>query len=67
MSGTPWNKGKKLSAEHKRKLSEAHMGLKHTEATKQKISKANKGHKHSDEAKRVMSELRTQYWANRNK
>ncbi|KKM93718.1 hypothetical protein LCGC14_1205640 [marine sediment metagenome] len=65
MSHAPWNKGKSLSEEHKRKIGEAHIGLKQTNATKRKISKALKGHKHSDAAKRLMSEARIRYWANR--
>lgn len=36
---TPWNKGKHLSEEHKRKISKANKGKKYSEETKIKISK----------------------------
>jgi len=51
-------KGKKktLSAEHKKKLSDAFRGRKHSDETRQKISDANRGRKHSDETKRKISE-----------
>lgn len=42
----PWNKGKKMSAEHRKKLSEIHTGVKrgpHTEEHKRKISEAQIG------------------------
>ena len=41
----PWNKGKSLSEEHKKKMSESHKGKKrkpHTEETKKKISESMK-------------------------
>lgn len=63
--GFPCNKGKKLSGEHKRKLSEAKKGKKRkpfSNDTKQKISEARKkqtapmlGKLHSEETKRKMS------------
>ena len=60
-----WNKGKKLSDEHKKKLSEAHKGKSVwnkgkpcSEETKKKISEANTGRHHTDEVKRKMSEQR---------
>ena len=37
------NKGKKLTEEHKRKLSEAKVGKRLSEEHKNKISKGNKG------------------------
>ena len=37
--------GKKLSDEHKRKLSKAHLGKHHTEEAKKRIGKAQKGNK----------------------
>ena len=42
--------------EVRKKNSESHKGLKHTEETKQKISEARKGKKKSEETKRKMSE-----------
>lgn len=48
-------RGKKLSAEHKRKISEANKGKKHTTETKNKMSKAQKGRKHTAETKEKMS------------
>lgn len=41
---TPWNKGKKLSDEHKRNLSKSHMGYQMPEEQKRKIGR--KGEKH---------------------
>lgn len=52
-------KGKKLgplSNEHKRKLSEAHKGIYHTEETKKKISEAHKDKHFSEEHKKKLSE-----------
>ena len=51
-------RGRKLSEEHKRKLSEAGKGQKrpHSEATKNKIRNANSGKKRSSETKRKLSE-----------
>lgn len=42
----PWNKGDKLSEEHKRKLSEVAKGRELSEESKKKIGEANKGEKH---------------------
>ena len=47
--------GKKLSDEHKQKLSKAHKGFKHSEETKRKISKANKGKVNSLDARQRAS------------
>ena len=65
----PWNKGKKtpeetlaklrgkkLSEEHKRKISEAKKGKARSEETKKKISEAKKGHVVSEEAREKISE-----------
>jgi group I intron endonuclease len=57
------NRGKKLSEEHKQRISESikAKGIKRSKETKQKISKANKGHKfnlgknHSEETKQKIS------------
>lgn len=62
--------GKKLSEDHKRKISETRIGKYigenspmygkiHSEATKHKISEANTGKKHSEETKRKISEGNT--------
>ena len=58
------NKGKQLSEETKRKLSESHKGRTFSEEWKKKLSEANKGNKnmlgkhHSDETKRKISEAK---------
>ncbi len=49
---TAWNRGKKLSDEHRRNLSLAHMGN----------ESGHKGHKHSEESKKKMSESRQKYF-----
>tara|TARA_Y100000296_G_C5042526_1_gene190621 strand:- start:2 stop:556 length:555 start_codon:yes stop_codon:yes gene_type:complete len=54
----PWNKGKKYTEEHKRKLSEAHKGTKLSEEHKRKIGLAGKGRKNTAETKRKMSEAK---------
>lgn len=51
-----YNKGKKLSAEYRKKLSEAHKGYRASDETRKKLSEANKGHRHTEESKRIMSE-----------
>ncbi len=61
-----WIKGKSLSGEHKRKLSLAHKGLKHSNETKQKLKDINLGKKHSDKAKRKMSENNAKFWLGKN-
>ena len=48
--------GKHLSEEHKKKLSEAHKGLKASEETKKKISESLKGRQHSEETKKKISD-----------
>jgi hypothetical protein len=60
---TTWNKGKKMSPEYCRKLSEAHKGYIIPEEQKRKISEANKGRSspmkgkhHTPETRRKMSE-----------
>lgn len=62
-----WNKGKHLSEEHKRKLSEVLKGKHHSEETKRKLSELRNGKHHSDETKKKMSEARKRYLANVNK
>jgi len=52
------HKGKKFSAEHKRKLSEKGKLRTHSEETKRKISKSNKGKAKSKEHRRNISEAR---------
>ncbi len=54
--GTGVMSGRKLSTEHKRKLSESHKGHRHSEETKRKISDSHKGKTLSDKTKRKMSE-----------
>ena len=66
-----WNKGKKLSEETRKKLSESHKGHHHSEETKRKIGEASKGNKYasgrpawnkgkhlSDEHKKKISETK---------
>lgn len=48
-------KGKTLSDEHKKKLSETHKGKHHTKETKNKMSESRKGKKLSDATKRKLS------------
>lgn len=50
-----WNKGRKMSAETKRKLSEAHKGKVLSDEHKASISKGGKGRKHSDESRLKLS------------
>lgn len=49
---TGWNKGKKLSDEHRKNLSLSHMGN----------ESGHKGHKHSEETKQKMRESRRKYF-----
>ena len=67
---TPWNKGKTLSEEYKRKISESHKGMKYSEDFRKKCSERQKGKtsthkgKHmSEDAKRKISD----YWTKRRK
>lgn len=48
--------GKKLSEEHKQKISLAKKGIKHSEETKRKMSEVHKGMKHTEESKKKISE-----------
>lgn len=53
-----WAKGKKLTDEHKKHLSEAHLGKtrqKHSEQTKKKMSKAALGRAVSEKTKQKIS------------
>lgn len=50
--GNKYCKGRKISEEHKRKVSEAHRGKHLSEETRKKMSKARKGIKFSEESKR---------------
>jgi group I intron endonuclease len=52
---TPWNTGKLLSDEHKKKISKSHKGRYPSEETKQKMSNSHKGHYHSEESKLKIS------------
>ena len=54
---TSWLKGKHVSEETKRKISEANKGRKHTEEEKKKLSELGKGRHHSEESKKKLSEL----------
>ena len=49
-------KGRKLSDEHKRKISLSHIGLKQSDETKKKISIKSSLHKHTEETKNKISE-----------
>lgn len=49
-------KGRKLSEEHRKRVSEALKGHEHSEETKKKISEALKGKRHTEETKRKISE-----------
>ena len=49
-------KGQKFTEEHKRKLSESHMGKVFSEETRKKISEALKGKTVSEETRKKMSE-----------
>lgn len=53
-----YNKGKKLSKEHCKKLGEVRKGSKHSEETRKKMSESAKGKKFSEEHKRKISESR---------
>ncbi len=64
--------GKKLSDEHRRKLSEAGTGKKNamygktvSPETRRKLSEAHTGKKHSAEARQIMSEANKAAWARR--
>ena len=50
-------KGKKLTEEHKKKISEANTGFKVSEKTKEKLRKINLGKKASEETKQKMSKI----------
>ena len=54
---SPWNKGKKMSEEARKNMSEAHKGEKHSEEHNKKISEANKGKKRSEETKQKLREI----------
>lgn len=49
--GNKYTLGKKLSEEHKEKISAANIGRKHSEQSKAKIRAASTGRKHSEETK----------------
>lgn len=68
LKGNEYNLGKKLSDEHKQKISANHVGMLgkfHTEETKKKISDFNKGKHLTDETKQKMSESHIKYWKNK--
>ena len=50
------NKGKKLSEETRRKISESTKGKKFSEETRRKLSEANKGKQHTEEWRRKSGE-----------
>lgn len=57
------NKGKKLSEETKKKISETLKGKHHSEASRKRISEALKGHSVSEETKKKKSEaLKGKHW-----
>lgn len=60
--------GKKhfISAETKKKMSEAKKGVKLSEETKRKMSEAKKGKKQSEEHKRKISESVKKHWQKKN-
>lgn len=61
--GNCYAKGKTLSKEQKRKLSEANKGKHLSEETRKKISKARKGMHLSEEAKNILSDaFRGKHW-----
>ncbi len=55
----PWDKGKKLTEEHKAKLRVAHLGKKQSEEHKKHISEALKGHVVTEETRKKMSSSMT--------
>lgn len=59
-------KGHKMSEEHKRKISEAHLGRKNSEEHNEHIRQVNLNKKHTDETKKRMSESHkknpNRYW-----
>lgn len=62
ITGTePWNKGKKLSEETRRKMSEAKKGVKKSAEHRAKISEANRKRRHSEETKQKIRDA----WARR--
>ena len=70
-SSTPWNKGKKMSEESRKKNSDAHKGTHYrkgkpcSEETKQKLSEINKGKIISEETRKRLSEAAKKDWAKR--
>ena len=50
------NRGRKLSEEHRRKISESHKGKHLSDETKHKLSEVNRGRKLSEEHRRKISE-----------
>ena len=69
----PWNKGKHLSEETKKKISKSQKGktpwnkgktYNLSENARKKISESQKGHKVAEETKRKISEARKKYFEN---
>lgn len=54
--------GLNISEEHRRKMSEAHVGKRHSEDTRRRMSETHKGKPKSEETRRRMSEARKAYW-----
>lgn len=52
-----WMKGRKLSKEHRKHISEGNKGKKLSEECKQKLSESHKGKTHSTETKQKLSEI----------
>ena len=53
-----WNKGKHLSEETRKKLSESRKGKHHSEETRKKLSEATKGKHRSEETRKKISEAK---------
>lgn len=61
----PWNKGKKLSDEYRKKLSEAHKGHRHSEEHKRKIGEKHKGSNNANYGRKMSEEQKNKIKNNR--